>query len=474
MVNNKLFKFLIYGISRGGACISEEGSTNNFDWHLYPEQENFQMELVKKFLNRNKFVLDLADRIEKRTQTRFFDWIDHMVFPENKLDMSEIIMLNYKENRDLELPPDTRLYHMPGSLLFPILIHSKDTTELVIHPENLRDYQKIWSIKSEIKGVEDAPYSLLEIVRQEDNILIACERRGYNGYVVKEPNDLDSYHDALNYFQTRERETEEDLTLLEDQIKNFSSALDLGRMADAFFRAERIFWIERNSAGRHQKKLQDDVGLGWGNRDHQAFRCSRENFCRIVGIFESMGMKSRERFYAGEQAGWGAQVLEHPICKEAVFADVDLLPEESQGDFAHEGLQTKKELGTVGLWVGLHGESILSAGFHHLAVLVGFEKSSQKLPEQGIPVMAPFSSFLFLKQAFTQGETWRADKQKLDVLHNSQSINNEQHMTFSKTGAIGGHLEIIERNSGFKGFNQDSVSAIIKATDPRAQHEKGA
>ena len=61
---------------RGGVCISEEGNTNNFDWQLYPEQETFQKELVKKFLSRNKFAGDLADRIEKHTQTRFFDWID--------------------------------------------------------------------------------------------------------------------------------------------------------------------------------------------------------------------------------------------------------------------------------------------------------------------------------------------------------------------------------------------------------------
>jgi hypothetical protein len=474
LVNNKLFNLLIYENLRGGAKISEESNAKHFDWQLYPEQENFQKELVKKFLRRNRFALDLADRIEKHTRTSFVDWIDHMVLPENNLDMSDIIKMNYKEKKDLELPPETRSYHIPKSTLFPILLHPKDSTELVIGCDNIRDYKKTWSLQSEITGQEDAPYNLLEIVRYEDNILHACERRGYNGFLVKDPKDLDSYHEALDFFQTRERETEEHLTLLEDQIKNFSSALDNGRMADAFFRAERIFWIERNSAGRYLKKLQDDVGLGWGNRDHQAFRCSRENFSRIVGIFESLGMKSRERFYAGEQAGWGAQVLEHPICKEVVFADVDLLPEESEGDFAHEGLQPKMDLGTVGLWVGLHGESILSAGLHHLAILVDFHKSDQRLPEQGIPVMPPFSSFPFLKQAFTQGETWSADKKRLDILLDSESINQEHHMSFSKNGAIGGHVEIIERNSGFMGFNQDSVSAIIKATDPRVQYEKGA
>jgi hypothetical protein len=34
-------------------------------------------------------------------------------------------------------------------------------------------------------------------------------------------------------------------------------------------------------------------------------------------------------------------------------------------------------------------------------------------------------------------------------------------------GAIGSHLENLQRKGGFKGFNQKSVSVIIQATDPR-------
>lgn len=458
----------------GGEVISETNELKKFDWQLYPKQEEYQKDLVDKFLAGNMAAKEMAKRIEGHTQTRFFNWIDYMAFPEDKFDNQDIISLNYKENREIELPPETRMYNIPGSTLFPILIHCKDTSELALRPENLRTFQRVWGVKSEIAGKENAPYNTLEISHQNDKLFLACERRGYNRFVIKEPDDLEVYLAALDFFRTRKRDSEEDLTLLEEQITNMSSNLNKGRMADAFFRAERDFWMERNSAGRHQKKLQDDMGLGWGNRDHQAFRCSRKNFSRIVGIFESMGMQSRERFYAGSQAGWGAQVLEHPICKEAVFADVDLQPEESEGDFAHEGLQPKRELGTVGLWVGLHGESILSAGFHHIAILVDYQKSERKLPEQGIPVMAPFSSFPFLKQAFTQGETWRPSKERLDLLIAAGSIDENQNAQFSSDGAIGGHVEIIERNSGFKGFNQDSVSAIITATDPRAQIEKGA
>ena len=45
----------------------------------------------------------------------------------------------------------------------------------------------------------------------------------------------------------------------------------------------------------------------------------------------------------------------------------------------------------------------------------------------------------------------------------------DQAEKFRTEGAIGSHLENLERNQGFKGFNQTGVSEIISATDPRKQ-----
>jgi hypothetical protein len=36
-------------------------------------------------------------------------------------------------------------------------------------------------------------------------------------------------------------------------------------------------------------------------------------------------------------------------------------------------------------------------------------------------------------------------------------------------GAVGSHLEVIQRGEGFKGFNQQTVSDIIRRTDPRVE-----
>jgi hypothetical protein len=159
--------------------------------------------------------------------------------------------------------------------------------------------------------------------------------------------------------------------------------------------------------------------------------------------------------------------MEQPVCRFAVFADVDLSPQEVEGDFAHTPLAPREELGTVGLWCGLHGEAMLSAGLHHLASLVDFDAAEEDLAEWGVGIMAPFSDFEYLRQAFSRGEMWPVARHRADGLLNKSKISPTMHSRFVESGAIGSHIEIIQRGDGFKGFNQETISDIIRRTDPR-------
>jgi hypothetical protein len=150
-----------------------------------------------------------------------------------------------------------------------------------------------------------------------------------------------------------------------------------------------------------------------------------------------------------------------------LFLDVDLSPEEVAVDFAHHPLANLPQLGTVGLWCALHGESILNAGMHHLEAQFSFDKLGQDLTASGVSVMAPFSDLPYLKQAFTVGEKWKVNPEKIKLLLDKKLITEEQAKNFLENGAIGSHLEDLERKEGYKGFNQKSVSFIIKKTDPR-------
>ncbi|MCI0565597.1 hypothetical protein L0Y46_00205, partial [bacterium] len=217
---------------------------------------------------------------------------------------------------------------------------------------------------------------------------------------------------------------------------------------EIFINREIDFWLERNATGRAVFESPDKFGLEFIDPDHYTFRSSRKNFKRAIEVFDLLGFRNRERFYAGAEAGWGAQVMEHPETGHVLFVDVDLAPEETDVDFTREDLPPLSQKGTIETWCDLHGDFLFESGFHHVAIRCDIEKSTELLRAKGIRVMDRFTDLPYLKQAFTEGEIWTAK---------------------DGTRAIGSHLELIERRDGFKGFNSKGVSDIIRRTDPRIQ-----
>src|SRR5205823_4141543 len=207
----------------------------------------------------------------------------------------------------------------------------------------------------------------------------------------------------MEKFRTRRRDFDDDDNGLAHATKLVDQAIDeigVDLACDAFFAAEREYWQRRNRAAQVQKARQDRLGLGWANHDHHTYRSSREHFPMLIATFELLGFHLRERFYAGHDSGWGAQVLEQPQAGVVIFADVDLAPDEVLHDFSHDPLSPRHELGTVGLWCALHGESFLQAGMHHLECQFDFNAIREQLPQnESIGVMKPFTDFSYLRQA---------------------------------------------------------------------------
>jgi 4-hydroxyphenylpyruvate dioxygenase-like putative hemolysin len=104
---------------------------------------------------------------------------------------------------------------------------------------------------------------------------------------------------------------------------------------------------------------------------------------------------------------------------------------------------------------------------HHLAAQFDFERLIADLARHGVGYMAPFSNFPYLKQAFSVAERWEVDPARVEKLVRDKAITAEQSERFLSQGAVGSHLEDIERREGYKGFNRKNVSAIIRETDPR-------
>jgi hypothetical protein len=447
-----------------------------FDWPLAYEAEDLIRTLLNRFLEQNQFASALAARMRDEAGTDFYEWVDHLIVgPELEHALQEVELVV----EDVEADPGATVYFHPRAMMPRILVREDGSRNgaprvVAIKPESIVDFVARNDLLVTIEGEFGAPLRQALVAEQNGFQFVAVERLAYRGFRVGGAANAQNIAAARELWRTRKRHFSDDRSGIEQAFAVQQRAIDLvGRDAacELFFAEERHYWELRNRAGRIQKRRQDLLGLGWGNHDHHTFRCSRQYFADLIRFLRKFGFEKRERFYAGAEAGWGAQIVEHRVTGITVFADVDLMPEETEIDFSVLHLPEAPALRTVGLWCGLHGDSFLQAGMHHLEARFDFALLREQLAEAGVQTMKPFSDFDFLKQAFTAGERWPVRPERVNELVRRALITPEQAEGFLRDGAIGSHLENLQRRGGFKGFNQKSVSVIISATDPREWSE---
>ena len=452
---------------------------DEFQWTVQPLAERVVQDILDDAVARSPFAAELRRRMKEETGTRLFDWLDHIVVADAG-GLRESLRNAGFIGRFAAGAGET-FVHEEG--MFPVLIPSHDNvTRLAVKVESVADYLTVGPVATR-GAIEGEPLSPLRraLVSSENDVEVwVVERHGHRGFdvVSDSPEKASLVLKHAEAFRLRPRSFDNDAEgfahaneLVDAAIAN----LGVHRVCDLFFAAEREYWQRRNRAAQVQKARQDRLGLGWANHDHHTYRSSREHFAPLIGVFEKLGFHCRERFYAGKDAGWGAQVLEQPTAGVVIFADVDMSPEELLGDFSHAGLPPRKAVGTVGLWCALHGEAFLEAGMHHLECQFDFDALKQQLEsEEGVRTMKPFTNFPHLRQAFTEGEIWPVRAERIERLLGAGRITAEQAKQFREKGALGSHLENLERNQGFKGFNQTGISEIITRTDPRAQVARSA
>lgn len=453
-------------------------STPAFDWPLCHAAEQLLRAEVDAFLAPNRFARRLAERMREETGTDFFEWIDHLTLGAHR---EAALRAAGFVTEDVETPPGAVALWHPRAMLPRVLLRRDGAgggapTTLALRPEALADFIAAHDLDVEIEGDGGARFRRALIAEENGAALHAVERLGYRGFVVRAPpaGFLAAVVRAQELWRTRKRGFADDLDGVKHAFARLDavlSLLDRDAACALFFAEERRFWQARNRAARIQQRRQDRLGLGWGNHDHHTFRCSREHFADLMAFLARLGFEKRERYYAGAEAGWGAQISEQPVAGIVVFADVDLMAEETQVDFSSQRLPPAPVLRTVGLWCALHGDSFLQAGMHHLEARFDFARLRDQLAEEGVNTMKPFSDFAFLRQAFTEGERWPVRPERVAKVLEQRLITPQQAETFLRDGAIGSHLENLQRKGGFKGFNQKSVSAIIAATDPRKVQE---
>ncbi len=437
-------------------------------WPRCPEAEAFFARQLREFAALNPFVEQFAARLQCEVGVHIYNLVDHWLLPASDELANELRACGLVETT---IDGEAVWEHPQARFPRVRLAREQKQPRLALLVEHVDQFLNTYSLSTE--KIEGVPYSGYResVIHQPLGELAAVERRGYNGFQPQQINDLQrkAFFSVVVNIMERNRCGAEDNVLAHTQRLITATIAELGcdLTTDIFFQMERSFYMSRNKAALWQFDQQQQLGIGWANHDHHTYRSSRELFRPLMQLFLTLGFEMRERFYAGAEAGWGAQILEHPVSRVVIFADVDMSPEELDIDFASEDLPPRRILGTIGLWCALHGSSIAQAGMHHLEAEFDYAQVQANLESAGFGVMSPFTDLPMLKQAFTQPELWPVAPDRLQVLLDMGSITPKQADKFRAQGAAGSHLEILQRWEGFKGFNKTGVSDIILKTDAR-------
>jgi hypothetical protein len=363
------------------------------------------------------------------------------------------------------------LRHEQGN--FPPAVRAQGPLTVWFRCESVEVFAAANGLDLTIEGAAHGPYRRAVAFAGADVAFGVVERHGHIGFDLPAVDDADIRvaRRHLQAFKARRRQfdtVEQGLVHTEALVD--AAVGDLGKhwACDLWLTAERDYWMQRCASGRHQKARQDRLGIGWCNIDHHTYDGSRQHFRHTVRILEKLGYELREMLYAGEMAGWGSQILEQPALNSTVFADVDLATHELDIDFAHEPLPELDRHRRAGVLSALHGESILEAGLNHVAALYDQRTLRDQLGRDGIQMMQPFSNYPHLYQELTLGDWAAVEPARVDALEAGGHIGPEEAERIRLNGAIISHLENIERNDGFKGFNKPGIDGVLRKLDPRA------
>jgi len=433
-----------------------------FEWTTHPEAEALVRDSLERAVGRSEALAAFAASLEDETSTILTDWVDHVA---DTFDLAELRSVGYAPTG---LPGD--LWRHPGAQL-PALVPAASTT-VAVRVDDAAAFAQAQRAAGRVEGSTLSELRLVEICADGGVRLVGVERRSWSAGINATrmaAADVAAAAEARDRWLRRDRHLPAD----DGMATAVAAAAEMVEMVGSdlatsyAMEGERAYWQRRNRAAQVQHARQDRLGMGWGNQDHHTFRSSRQAFAPLMAFFATLGFTARERFYAGDDAGWGAQVQEQSGAGIVVFADVDLDPEERDLDFAVTPLGPSDKLSTVGLWCELHGESLLSAGMHHLEGQFDFDRLRDDLDNVGIGFMTPFSDMPHLRQCFSQAEMWPVDPATVAALVAAGHVDAARAEAFARDGAPGSHLENLARRGGFKGFNQHNVSKTMRATDPR-------
>lgn len=436
-------------------------------WTVQPDAEMALAALLGEALAANTALAEWSSRLLEGTGVRLRDILDHIRLPADSAQA--MAQAGWQPDPNVA---GGEIWRNPTGW-FPDLVVADGPSELWFRAEDVSHFLEANGVRAAIEGEPFGPFRKA-LLFGGGFAAGAIERNGHVGYdwhPAIPAAQLRAARVHLQAFRARRRQFDSVAAGLDHAEALVKAAVDdLGQhwACDLWLRAERDYWMLRCPAGARQKARQDALGIGWANIDHHTYDSSRAHYGRTIRILEMLGYELREMLYAGDLAGWGSQVLEQPVLRSTIFADVDLASHELEIDFAHEELPELANHRRAGILSVLHGESILECGLNHVAALYDQKALRAQLACEGIGMMNPFSNFPFLYQELSIGACAPVDPARVDLLEREGHLCAEEAEDIRMNGYIATHLENIERNEGYKGFNKPGIDGVLRALDPRA------
>jgi hypothetical protein len=433
------------------------------DWQPQPDAEAMVRGWLAERVAGNAAAAGFAEALMAGTAIRLRDLVDHMVFADDAT-RGAIEAAGWAE-------AEAGVWRNPAGMFPPFLEGEAETVWLRV--ESAEHFAAAQGLDpAAIEGEPLAP--LRRVVAFPGRTAFGViERNGSPAFapLADDPAERRAARLTLQAFRARRRQFDTvEAGLAHTEALVDAAIADLGsphRACALWLLAEREYWQARCHAARVQKARQDALGVGWANIDHHTYDSSRAHYRHTIAILEKLGYELREMLYAGDMAGWGSQVLEQPVIGSTIFADVDLAPHEVDCDFAHEALPPLEKHRRAGILCALHGESILEQGLNHVACFYDQKAMRDQMAGLGIRMMPPFSDMPHLYQELTLGDWAAVDPARVDALEAAGHLPPEEAERIRTEGAIITHLENIERNDGYKGFNKPGIDGVLQKLDPR-------
>ncbi len=119
-------------------------SENTFDWPLWPETEALVAHWVAEALGGNGFAARLAERMREESNTRFADWLDHLVVSDRPELSSHLTKLGYA--RQTSIPTTGGVVYAHDRGIFPRVIVMRgdgpEVREAAIKVESVCDFSR--------------------------------------------------------------------------------------------------------------------------------------------------------------------------------------------------------------------------------------------------------------------------------------------------------------------------------------------